>query len=462
MSSAALRPAATDPVAARLRAVAAECAERAEAPVSALADATLDARLDAALAAMSAAAEMVARIVGEADAAGVADRAGCSSTRAWLTGRHGMSPRDAARAVAQASAMRPATEATRLAWARGEICGDKAAVIAHAVHGLPEGADRRRAEAAQADLVARAQTMSLKQLKAEASRLVERIFDPAEAERLRTETLAAQESAAYEQATFRLRKGLDGTARFSGTMPNLTADMLQANLDALASPRRGQSRADGSDGAEHDDCAAGADEQSHPVPYEVRLGRALVEWVERADAKGVSAGDGVNATLVVTVDEQSLRDGVGTAVLGSGDEVSAAEARRLACGADILPMVLGTDSAPLDLGRAARLFDRYQRIALTARDGGCVFPGCDRPPGWAEAHHVRPWSAGGKTDLANGALHCGFHHRLVHRDQGWEVRIAADGIPEVIPPQSIDRRRRPIRHERHRRRRRLRPRPEAC
>jgi hypothetical protein len=83
---------------------------------------------------------------------------------------------------------------------------------------------------------------------------------------------------------------------------------------------------------------------------------------------------------------------VGTAALPSGDEVSVSEARRLACSAGVVPAVLGGASVPLDLGRSARLFDRRQRLALTLRDGGCVFPGCDRPPGWCEAHHVNPWS----------------------------------------------------------------------
>jgi hypothetical protein len=115
-------------------------------------------------------------------------------------------------------------------------------------------------------------------------------------------------------------------------------------------------------------------------------------------------------------------------------------------------MVLGRKSAPLDLGRAARLFSPAQKIALAARDGGCVFPGCERPPGWTEAHHVTPWSMGGETDLSNGALLCGSHHRLIHRDDGWEIRIADDGLPEVIPPERVDTRRRPIRHWRHRQR----------
>jgi hypothetical protein len=306
--------------------------------------------------------------------------------------------------------------------------------------------------AAQADLVARAQAMTVKELRREAGRLIDLVVDPADAQRVRTERLAEQEQAAYEQATFRGRKGLDGIARFSGTMPNLAFDMLTANLDALASPRRDCHRS-------ADDTPA-ADPGEHE-PYANRLGRAFCEWVERTAAKGICLSDGVNATLVVTVDEQSLRDRVGAATLGSGDDISVEEVRRLACNADVLPMVLGRDSEPLDLGKASRLFTRGQKIALAARDGGCVFPGCERPPGWTEAHHVRPWSMGGETDLSNGALLCGFHHRLIHKADGWQIRVAEDGMPEVIPPERIDAQRRPIRHSRHRRRQRLRPCPEA-
>jgi Domain of unknown function (DUF222)/HNH endonuclease len=238
-------------------------------------------------------------------------------------------------------------------------------------------------------------------------------------------------------------------------MPNLAFDMLTANLDALSSPRRDRPR-DDADDAPADDAA----EQAEQVPYPVRLGRALCEWVERTAAKGVCLGDGVNATLVVTIDEQTLRDRVGDAALASGDEIPVEELRRLACNADVLPMVLGSDSQPVDLGRASRLFSKGQKTALAARDGGCVFPGCERRPGWTEAHHVQPWSMGGDTDVSNGALLCGYHHRLIHRDDGhdgWEIRIAADGLPEVIPPTRVDRKRRPIRHERHRHRDRSRP-----
>jgi hypothetical protein len=352
--------------------------------------------------------------------------------------------------VAQAQAMTPKAEAIRLAWARGEIDGEKAEAIAAAVNQLPETADLRRVETAQRSLIANSRTLTHKELRQTAGRIAEMVLEPAEADRLRGERLAAQELSAYQRATFRGRKGVDGVASFSGTMPNLQFEMLLANLDSIASSRRDHLRdhqpGEPSDGGERE-------------PYASRLGRAFCDLVERIDGRDLPA-DKVNATLVVTVDQQTLRDAVGTATLPSGEEVSVGEARRLACGAGIVPAVLDGASVPLDLGRASRLFDKPQRLALTLRDGGCVFPGCDRPPGWAEAHHVTPWSLGGKTDLSNGALLCGYHHRLIHADGGdggWQIHIAPDGIPEVTPPARIDPQRRPIRHTRHRQRQRSRP-----
>ena len=126
----------------------------------------------------------------------------------------------------------------------------------------------------------------------------------------------------------------------------------------------------------------------------------------------------------------------GAAVLeGSPEPMSASTARRLACDAGALPVVLGGTSVPVDLGRARRLFSRMQREALAVRDGGCRFWGCDRPPSWCEAHHITEWSRGGPTDLANGVLLCRRHHLLVH-DHGWVIRAidGPDGFDVVPPP----------------------------
>ena len=100
--------------------------------------------------------------------------------------------------------------------------------------------------------------------------------------------------------------------------------------------------------------------------------------------------------------------------------------RRLACNARILPAVLGGRSELLDLGRARRLFSPAQRRALALRDGGCRAEGCDIPAAWTEAHHLRPWSRGGRTDLADGVLLCSFHHHRAH-DARYDLRRTPGG-----------------------------------
>jgi HNH endonuclease len=92
-------------------------------------------------------------------------------------------------------------------------------------------------------------------------------------------------------------------------------------------------------------------------------------------------------------------------------------------------------SLPLDVGRASRVVHPAQRTALAVRDGGCVFPGCDRPLEWCEAHHLLHWLDGGPTDLANLALLCRAHHRAVH-EGGWRLIRGPDG--RLTPPHRSD------------------------
>jgi hypothetical protein len=79
---------------------------------------------------------------------------------------------------------------------------------------------------------------------------------------------------------------------------------------------------------------------------------------------------------------------------------------------------------------------------LVARDHGCTFPGCDRPPRWCAGHHLKHWADGGPTNLDNLALLCGEHHRLIH-DGDWQARLGNDHHPEFIPPAHLDSTRRP-------------------
>jgi hypothetical protein len=156
--------------------------------------------------------------------------------------------------------------------------------------------------------------------------------------------------------------------------------------------------------------------------------------------RGVSAPDGAPSTdkakVVVLIDHDTLLGQVGgddngrehsldhdrgrahqrgTGRTLTGDVLSPEVVRRLACDAAIIPMVLGSQSEPLDVGREKRLVTRGLRLALISRDQGCSYPGCTMPPQWTDAHHVTHWIRGGTTSLLTTALLCRRHHTHVHR-----------------------------------------------
>jgi hypothetical protein len=87
------------------------------------------------------------------------------------------------------------------------------------------------------------------------------------------------------------------------------------------------------------------------------------------------------------------------------------------------------------------------RRALIARDKGCAFPGCDRPPGWCAAHHILHWVDGGHTALCNLVLLCDHHHGVAHAEE-WHITII-NGHPHFTPPRWIDPQQKPIRNTMH-------------
>ena len=84
----------------------------------------------------------------------------------------------------------------------------------------------------------------------------------------------------------------------------------------------------------------------------------------------------------------------GLARLGHGEQISIKTLLTMAGDAEVIPVIFNDTGGILSYGRGKRLADRGQRLALAARDGGCCFPGCDRPAAWAEVHHIREWAAG--------------------------------------------------------------------
>ena len=166
--------------------------------------------------------------------------------------------------------------------------------------------------------------------------------------------------------------------------------------------------------------------QTAPVPVFTtrprRLAEAFASLLESLDPTRLPLHGGDATTVVVTITLDALRTDLATATLpeaalAGGEDVdglSAAQARRLACTARIIPAVLGGNSEVLDLSRTRRLFNGPQRRALAIRDRTCRAEHCTIPATWTEAHHWDPWHTGGPTNLDNAVLLCSHHHHRAH------------------------------------------------
>ncbi|POH68025.1 HNH endonuclease signature motif containing protein [Cryobacterium zongtaii] len=122
---------------------------------------------------------------------------------------------------------------------------------------------------------------------------------------------------------------------------------------------------------------------------------------------------------------------------GNNAPVSPETIERLICDSGRVEITVDEFNRPLDLGHEQRLFNRAQRRALAARDGGCRWPGCDRPPAFTEAHHIEHWLRDhGRTDINQGILLCPAHHLLLH-NQHWQI-FENTGRYWLRPPTTID------------------------
>ncbi len=221
-------------------------------------------------------------------------------------------------------------------------------------------------------------------------------------------------------------------------LPAVDAEVVATALRPLAAPRPATPAAvggePGRDPWTHPAAAGGAEAARDPRTFGQRMADALVELATAALSAGdLPAGGGEKPQLVVTVGLDQLRSRTGVGETLDGFPVSPARLRRIACDSSVLPAVLGGAGQPLDIGRETRVVPTGMRRALVLRDSGCAFPGCDRPAGWSDAHHIRHWADGGPTALGNLVLLCGHHHRTVH-GTAWTVTIDATGHPVWRPP----------------------------
>jgi hypothetical protein len=141
------------------------------------------------------------------------------------------------------------------------------------------------------------------------------------------------------------------------------------------------------------------------------LGEVCRQWLDRPDRPMVG---GERPHVTVTVSADALAGVDGACEMDHVGPISIGTARRLACDASVMRVVLSERSEPLDVGRRSKVVPPPMRRAVSVRDGRCRFPGCDRPPTWCDAHHIVHWADGGPTAMSNLILLCRQHHRAIH------------------------------------------------
>ena len=307
-----------------------------------------------------------------------------------------------------ADALRRRWQRTHAAWLAGHVNGDQAKVIVEALDKLPDSVSPDQLVAAEEHLITLAQEWPPHGLRNLATHLWE-VIAPEEAEQLEAEALAREEANARAETRLSLTRCGDGSTRLTGRIPDHVATRLRTLLDAYSSPRR--DHLDGDGPVAKRDTATG--QRLRPVRLR---GLALCSLLEHADPDKLPHHGSTATTLMITMELDKLRQGLGSGTLPDGTALSPGEVRRLACTAGIIPVVLGTDSEILDLGARSRLFTPAQQRALRLRDNRCRAEGCTIPAEWCEAHHLKPWALGGNTDLDNAVLLCAWHHHRAHDD----------------------------------------------
>ncbi|WZH52171.1 MAG: DUF222 domain-containing protein [Nocardioides alkalitolerans] len=345
---------------------------------------------------------LVAVLVQHAEEVELHRQNGASTAAVWLANAGALTRRDAYRFARIGDALTGRCE-THLAPAceAGTVDTEQADVIVRALDALPEELPAELRLQAEETLVGFASDHDAKALRALGKRILT-VIAPEVGEAHEAALLEREEREA--RAASRLSMVSDGHGKIHGrfTLPELHGAMLRKALDAYAAPQHLNTNAD-------------PDQRfiaGRPTPE--RYGRAFQQLLEMLDQKDLPATGGMGATVVVTMTLESLLGGLASASLDTGGQISAGEARRLACEAGIIPAVLGTRSELLDLGRTARFHTRAMRTAMAIRDQGCIAEGCTRPPHQTHAHHLTPWSEGGHTNVQDGCLLCDQHHQQIH------------------------------------------------
>lgn len=328
----------------------------------------------------------------------VADEAGMQSAGAWLADDQQLDMR-ATRADQQLAGDLQRWQATTQALGSGALNLAQARVIAWALAEVADELDAEQLVEAEATLLAEAKRLDPTQLRRLGRHLCD-IVDPAKAEEREARRLADEEKHAEAKTRLSIKQLGDGTTRISGRVPDAVGQRLRACLEAFAQPRKQGLAADGK-----------------AIPRPRLMGKALRDLLERIDPTTLPFHGGAPTTVMVTITLDQLRKEIAAAGIIYDDQdlgMTAGQLRRLACEAEIIPVVLNGQSEPIDVGRKKRLHTVMQRRLICLRDRTCKAKGCDVPSSWCHIHHEHPWSQGGGTSVKRGIPLCPHHHTIVH------------------------------------------------
>jgi len=281
----------------------------------------------------------------------------------------------------------------------GEIGFQAASVICH----LSEQIGEKRAYIEEEDWIGFARRFSIKDL---------RYLTHEARIRWDCEAFERDLEANYELRSLDLSETISGMYRLDGWLDPAGGAALKSALESLSRP-------------------LGADDGR---TSKQRRADSLVELVHHAMDRGtLPRRNGVRPHVSVHTTIEGLKGELGAAAahLEGGMPISNKTVQRLACDGS-LHRVLKADSMVIDVGRAKRTAQPAQWRGLKARHRTCAAPGCDRPIGMTNAHHVDFWEDGGHTNLRKMIPLCYHHHRLVH-EGGYQVVLAGERV-EFIPP----------------------------
>lgn len=367
------------------------------------------------------------------------------SFRSWLAAAERLTPYQATKLIKQGAHLQRFG-----AIARGALDGDvsieQAVAVNRTLGRLPDSLSTAQVDHAERDMLSYCSEFDSRQLSGLTMHLL-KVIAPDTAEEIDGERLERELDLAHRDRFLTFRDDGHGTTEIHGSLPTVQARQIEAVLGSFAAAQHRRA---------HDNLDPYCELTSRPQ----RMADALVTVCERIErCKEAPNHGGDRPRLVVTIPHQTLldwADSTGAHEVGTDQQLTPGELRRLACDAELLPVVLGGDSEILDVGTSHRLVTDPIRAALTVRDRGCIFPGCDKLPVDCEAHHAQPWQCGGPTSLENLALLCRHHHRTIEpsKDPGvrvrqWELGFdPVTGIPQVTPPAHVDPKQTPRQHKR--------------